>query len=281
MRSMPRTIRFQLGEPGVIENEHDNVGGTRWRHRSGRTRFGTPRSPDILQVMTPELSAEISSTPGVLNDAGVVDKAAPKRRRTSRRDAILQAAIDLFAKGGSRGTCIAAIADRIGVTPAAVIHHFKTKDGLLREVVGEIERRRPALVDFEPSGPDVLRAIGRWGHIIESDPELANLTRLSTVMVAESLDPDHPSHQYFIDRSRSFRSVVAEHISRGIDEGWIRADVNPDTLAVVVVGAMYGIQLQWFQDPERAAISTSIDVLMEVLIEALATPTVNPMSASS
>ena len=75
---------------------------------------------------------------------------------------ILQAAIDLFAKGGSRGTCIAAIADRIGVTPAAVIHHFKTKDGLLREVVGEIERRRPVLVDYQPSGPDILRgrAIG-------------------------------------------------------------------------------------------------------------------------
>src|SRR5579883_3582480 len=78
-----------------------------------------------------------------------VRRAPPARpgRQPSRRDAILQAAMDLFAKGGSRGTCIAAIAERIGVSPAAVIHHFKTKDALLAEVVAEIDNRRPMLYD--------------------------------------------------------------------------------------------------------------------------------------
>ena len=89
--------------------------------------------------------------------------------RPSRREAILQAAIDLFAKGGSRGTCIAAIAERIGVTPAAVIHHFKTKEALLREVVAEIDNRRPGLECNQVAGPDRLRGLGEWGRLLEED----------------------------------------------------------------------------------------------------------------
>ena len=112
--------------------------------------------------------------------------------------------------------------------------------------------------------------MGHWGRVLESNPDFANLTRLSTVLVAESLDPDHPSHQYFIERSRNYRSIVDEIVSRGIRDGWVRGDVDPEMLAVLVVGAMYGVQLQWFQDPERVDISSSIEALMELLIETLA-----------
>src|SRR3974390_3419466 len=55
---------------------------------------------------------------------------APGRRggRPSRRDELLTAALELFATGGTRGTSLEAIAKQIGVTRAAITHHFKTKE---------------------------------------------------------------------------------------------------------------------------------------------------------
>jgi len=190
--------------------------------------------------------------------------------RPSRREAILQAAIDLFAKGGSRGTCIAAIAERIGVTPAAVIHHFKTKEALLREVVAEIDNRRPGLECNQVAGPDRLRGLGEWGRLLEEDDELANLARLAAVITAEALDPDHQSHEYFIARQRDIHATATEIIRAGIAEGWIRDDIDPAILAVTVVGVLHGTQVQWFLDPDRVPIRTALETAFDLLASALA-----------
>src|SRR6516165_3264057 len=54
--------------------------------------------------------------------------------RPSRREELLWAAVELFATAGTRGTTLEAIAKQIGVTKTAIIHHFRTKENLLREV---------------------------------------------------------------------------------------------------------------------------------------------------
>ena len=182
----------------------------------------------------------------------------------------MQAAIDLFAKGGSRGTCIAAIAERIGVTPAAVIHHFKTKEALLREVVAEIDNRRPGLECNKVAGPDRLRRLGEWGRLLEEDDELANLARLAAVITAEALDPDHPSHGYFIARQRDIQATAIEIVRAGIAEGWIRDDIDPAILAVTVVGVLHGTQVQWFLDPDRVPLRTALETAFDLLTSALA-----------
>jgi AcrR family transcriptional regulator len=58
---------------------------------------------------------------------------------------IIDAAIDLFARHGAGGTSLQMIADRIGVTKAAVYHQYRTKDELII-AVGESELTRLELV---------------------------------------------------------------------------------------------------------------------------------------
>jgi len=190
-------------------------------------------------------------------------------RRHSRRADILQAAIDLFAKGGSRGTCIAAIADRIGVTPAAVMHHFKTKEALLGEVVAEIDNRRPSFGEQLPS-LERLRHTAEWGRLVEENEELANLARLAAVMVAEALDADHPSHEYFVERHRKFRSDAADLLRTGIGEGWIRPDIDPAVVSTLIVGIVHGVQVQWFLDPQSVPMTASLEFMFDMLASALA-----------
>ena len=60
---------------------------------------------------------------------------------------IVEAARQLFAERGVSGTSLQTIADAIGVTKAAVYHHFKTKDEIIFAVAEEPLLRLQAAVD--------------------------------------------------------------------------------------------------------------------------------------
>ena len=62
--------------------------------------------------------------------------AQPAAAPPSTRERIIQAAIDLFASQGYGGTSLRHIAEQLGVTKAAVYHHFRTKDDIARVVLG-------------------------------------------------------------------------------------------------------------------------------------------------
>jgi len=52
-------------------------------------------------------------------------------RRSAAQLRVLDAALDLIAEHGVSGTSLQMIADRIGVTKAAVYHQFKTKEAIV------------------------------------------------------------------------------------------------------------------------------------------------------
>jgi AcrR family transcriptional regulator len=67
--------------------------------------------------------------------------AVRRPRGEETRRAILEAAIALYAKGGFRGTGLAAIGQSAGVTHAGVLYHFGSVQKLLQAVIDERDRR--------------------------------------------------------------------------------------------------------------------------------------------
>ena len=63
------------------------------------------------------------------------------------RDRVVAAALDLFAEYGVSGTSLQMIADRMGVTKAAVYHQFQTKDEIVLAVVGPVLERLTRIAD--------------------------------------------------------------------------------------------------------------------------------------
>jgi AcrR family transcriptional regulator len=77
---------------------------------------------------------------------------------TPAKARIVDAALDLFAANGVGGTSLQMIADRIGVTKAAVYHQFHTKKAIvLAAAEAELGRLEAALTAAEAE-PDAARA---------------------------------------------------------------------------------------------------------------------------
>ena len=60
---------------------------------------------------------------------------------TSRREQILEAAADLFARHGFKGVSIYAIGNAVGISGPALYRHFASKEALLAEMLIGVSRR--------------------------------------------------------------------------------------------------------------------------------------------
>jgi AcrR family transcriptional regulator len=72
--------------------------------------------------------------------------ARPVGRRGETRERILEVSLELFAEHGVGGTSLQMIADRIGVTKAAVYRQFQAKEDIVLAVVQPALDRMDALV---------------------------------------------------------------------------------------------------------------------------------------
>jgi AcrR family transcriptional regulator len=66
--------------------------------------------------------------------------ARQERRWQSRRELIVQAAVDVFADMGLEGATLDAVGERVGLTKASLYYYVKSKEELLGHVVGHVLR---------------------------------------------------------------------------------------------------------------------------------------------
>jgi AcrR family transcriptional regulator len=71
---------------------------------------------------------------------------------------ILAAAVDLFARHGYAGTSIRELADRLGMTKAALYYHFPSKEALLDELTAPLLGAAHEFVERARSGPPMTDA---------------------------------------------------------------------------------------------------------------------------
>jgi len=74
-------------------------------------------------------------------------------RRTDTRDQIRTLALALFAERGYDGTSLREIAERLGITKAAVYYHFKTKEEILASLVDDFFTDVDELISWAQQQP--------------------------------------------------------------------------------------------------------------------------------
>ncbi|HZU83335.1 MAG TPA: helix-turn-helix domain-containing protein, partial [Polyangiaceae bacterium] len=103
------------------------------------------------------------------------------------RSATIAAATSLFAAHGFEGTALQDIADAVGVTKPAVLHHFPSKEHVRQAVLDGIlahwNRTLPRLLLAATAGRDRFDAVfGELHRFFAGDPDRARL------MLREALD---------------------------------------------------------------------------------------------
>ena len=178
--------------------------------------------------------------------AGV--KGQVQARGVERRRAIIDAAIQLFAQNGYRGTAIADIAERAGVTNGGLLHHFGTKEALLVEVIRQ--RDQDALDAIDRLDHDtVAEHFAAWVGVAAWNETRAPYVGLHAMLLSESIEPDHPAYTYFAGRNVWIRELLSAALQKGVDSGELRPDVDVDTKAREIQAFVEGAALMWLREP--------------------------------
>jgi AcrR family transcriptional regulator len=158
--------------------------------------------------------------------------AAPPQDLTARAQ-IRETALGLFARQGVVSTSLRAVAREADVSPALVVHHFGSKQGLCEavdeEVVGRfVERLRSVPID----GPDLLRRRGEvLAGLIRDEPVLCDYLARA---LAEGTETSADLFHRLFAAARADAALVAA--------GAIRPDTDPDWRAlqqlILVVGPL-------------------------------------------
>lgn len=183
-------------------------------------------------------------------------KGSTTARGRTRREQILEAALDAFAEQGYRGTSMATIAASVQLTEPGLLHHFPSKTRLLLAILDHHELRTQALLDAATRDRSWADGLLELAHRHETDPRFI---RFFTTLTAESLDPGHPAHAWFKERYRGVRVTATERIRHEQAAGRIDPGMDAGLLADMLIAIFDGLQLQHLREPEAVSIVPGLE----------------------
>jgi AcrR family transcriptional regulator len=207
-------------------------------------------------------------------------KGALNRKGAARREEIVDAAVELFAARGSRGTSMLEIAKRVGMSHVGVLHHFGTKEELLRAVVARREEGTNSLMRDATNlhsegiaGEDFMnRYLSGEGEFLEP----AVYTRLIVVLRGENLRSGDPLHSHFDGRSQQTRAFLAAGIRAGQERGELRTDIDPEVKAAEVLAFFMGLETEWALNEKSIDRKAVVSSYMESLFGSIRNPDRRP-----
>ena len=189
----------------------------------------------------------------------------PYDKGIKRRQEILDRALEVFSERGFEGTSLRAIGEAIGVTHAALLHYFPSREALLIEVLRERDVRARRITDAEPFFPGLVKGA-------EHNTTIPGIIALYTSMLGTSVEPQSTAARaFFTERFENGREDIKRLLAANERQ---TVTVDPDKLASLIMAAFDGLQIQWLLDP-KVDIAGTLDLLRAFVKENPAEPEQN------
>lgn len=162
------------------------------------------------------------------------------------RQEILRAAAAAISQHGVRGLRIEHVAARAGVANSLLYYYFTNRNGLVRAALDYSNQQAPstALVEAQHEGSGYEAVLAALLAELDEAPEIRDNNIVwneaaATAVFDTELRPD-------VERvTRAWEEAVAAGIRRGIGDGSIPEDVDPQLSARVVTVLVDGISERW------------------------------------
>jgi AcrR family transcriptional regulator len=162
----------------------------------------------------------------------------PYAKGVAKREEILTKALEVIARHGYRKTSTRELAAAVGLSEAGLLHYFGSKEMLFEAVL-----RARDEADAERLG-DRADVVGKLIAIVRHNRDVPGLVQLYSTFSAEAGDPQHGSHDFFVERYQRLREALAEAIRARQSDGTISTAADPDNIATLLIALSDGLQIQ-------------------------------------
>ncbi len=168
----------------------------------------------------------------------------PKQTSSDKREAIIDAAFDLFRHYGYRRTSMEDIARAAGVAKGTLYLYFASKEELFEAIARMLAARMLTAIQEAIACDQPLEEL----FLGVLDAKLGAVWRwiYSSPHAAELLDPQHQlPDDVFEEVDTTFRSIIAKLIQKGVDSGELdlqAAGFTTESAAATLITAAYGAE---------------------------------------
>lgn len=153
-----------------------------------------------------------------------------------RRQQILNAATELFARQGFQGTTTRQIAERAGINEAIIFRHFATKDDLYWAILHEKSQLAGGVKRLEQhlqSGGSDLQVFSDLAQRM-----LRRDTTMTRLLLFSALENHRLSHRFFRTHVADYYQTLASYIRQGVEDGRFRR-IDPMLAARSFLGMVF------------------------------------------
>jgi AcrR family transcriptional regulator len=206
------------------------------------------------------------------NGSVAVQKLTPERRRQLTRDALLDAALEVFVRRGFSGASLDEIAETAGFTRGAIYKHFENKDDLLLAVYDRVNERTLAtfaeVLEDASSIFDAKFLASVWERLI-GNPDLLMLEQEFTLYVLRNPSARERS---LAQRERSLE-LVAAFIEDSAAAAGVRLKLPARTMAGIYLSTSLGFaQNSQFDEGQTGLYEQFLEIMIPATFEQVDEP---------
>ena len=182
-----------------------------------------------------------------------------------KRDAIMRAAIDVFAERGYFNAQVADVARAAGVAAGTVYLYFRSKDDLLvsifeRTVRAQLEEGRAAVAAVT----DPAERLRQFAHLHLS--MLGRDRKLAIVFQVELRQSLKFMERFSSTLLRDYLGQIRAAIEDGQQQGLFRADLNATAVAKMFFGALDEMATNWILSRRRYSLESDADAVVDIFL---------------
>jgi TetR/AcrR family fatty acid metabolism transcriptional regulator len=204
-----------------------------------------------------------------LCQAMVAPRPAAVPARGRRADAIINAAIEMFAVKGFAKTKISDIAKKANLADATIYEYFAGKEDLLFSIAAQ---RIPQYLKAASDAFEIRSPVRRLRRLIKYhfSSFLAERNFLKVFLLEMQLNARFYSSKAFSEY-RKYYAFIEELVEQGQKAGFFRERVKPSMLRKMFLGAFNHLALRWLilEDDAETDKMEEIDQVTELLLSAV------------
>lgn len=189
----------------------------------------------------------------------------PERKSNGKYEAILRAAIKVFAGSGFFNSKVADVAREAGVADGTVYLYFKNKDDILVSIFNYYMDE--ALAAGKARLAEVEDPVEKLRRIVHAHLERLGRDRnLAVVFQVELRSSTKFMEQFSATKVTEYLELIREVIEEGQRRGVFRSGLNTKVVAKVLFGALDEMATNWVLSRKRYSLASTAEPVLDVFL---------------
>jgi TetR/AcrR family fatty acid metabolism transcriptional regulator len=192
-----------------------------------------------------------------------------RERANGKYEAILRAAIKVFARGGFFNSKVADVAREAGVADGTVYLYFKNKDDILVSIFNHVMDE--ALAAGRRRLEELAEPVEKLRRIVHSHLDMLGRDRdLAVVFQVELRSSTKFMEQFSATKVTEYLEMIRKVIEDGQRQGVFRRGLNTTIVAKVLFGALDEMATNWVLSRKRYSLVSTADPVIDVFLNGVA-----------